>query len=201
MDDVSIALIRVLGVVLLLVLLLAARRSAEVRNSLGKSFSLIVMAVGIVAILYRYVLAVFIIPSASMIPTLQIGDRIIVNKLVYRFHPPHFYDIIVFTAPPSADGGKGDDFVKRVIGTPGDVITIHDGKVYRNGRELCEPFVHRPIRGFLRTTKVPSGHLFVLGDNRNNSYDSRVWGFLDTRLVIGEVTVIISPFSRLGYVY
>lgn len=155
---------------------------------------------GIIAVLLifcivrPFLLQAFLIPSGSMHPTLLEGDRIFVNKAVYFFREPRHGEIVVFHAPVWADAQRRD-FIKRVIGLPGDRISVHDGKVFRNGVPLDEPYVAEPP-GYtwpafdyvvlapkgqpLRLVAngeitVPKGHVLVLGDNRNESNDAHIW--------------------------
>jgi len=169
------------------------------------------------ALAYAIVLALFIrafvvqafkIPSGSMIPTLQIGDHILVNKFIYgikipftdkklfTFKEPKRGDIIVFRYP----GDEDRDFIKRAIGLPGDTIEIRDKQVSINGKPLKEPYAifneHNILgnAGYSRDNygpvKIPPHHLFVMGDNRDNSMDSRFWGFLDESKVKGRAFII-----------
>jgi signal peptidase I len=130
------------------------------------------------------------VESISMQPTLFPGDYVIVNKLAYRFsHNPSRGDVIVFRYPPNPDAIP---YIKRVIGLPGDQMHIADGKVYANGQLLLEPYL--PVstnRGGDWT--VPAGQLFVMGDNRNNSSDSRSWGFVPLENIIGRAELIYLP--------
>ena len=139
------------------------------------------------------------IPSASMSPTLAVGDRLIVEKLSYDFHPPRRGDIVVFKAPPELIKQTiKDDLIKRVIGIPGDVVAINHGNVYVNGNELSEPYLaERPDYGYGPVT-VPSDQYFVLGDNRNHSYDSHDWGFVPGRNIIGHAAFRLDPIRQAG---
>jgi signal peptidase I len=178
---------------------------------------------GLIALfLITFVIRTFYIPSVSMVPTLQVPDVLLVDEIAYRLHPPAHGDIAVF-APPIDSGGN--DYVKRVIGAPGDAIVISDGVVYRNGTALKEPYENEPpsydlaIRRFgiyvngapldqrsadvpapalwQAPNRVPNGFYFVLGDNRNYSDDSHVWGFVPARNFIGRAFLIIWPLRRL----
>ncbi|MDB5097654.1 MAG: lepB [Cyanobacteria bacterium RYN_339] len=147
------------------------------------------------------------IPSESMLPSLEIGDRLIVEKISYRLHLPQRGDIVVFNPPERADP-KGNAFIKRVIGLPGEHIDIHDGKVFINGKPLTEPYImeqpmYRPpdwedlgIPGGV----IPPGKVFVMGDNRNNSQDSHVWGALPIENIIGDTVFRFWPVNRIGNV-
>jgi signal peptidase I len=130
------------------------------------------------------------VESISMQPTLFPGDYVIVNKLAYRFNnSPERGDVIVFRYPPDPDTTP---YIKRIIGLPGDQIHIADGRVYVNGQLLLEAYlkVNTNIGG---DWNVPSGQLFVMGDNRNNSSDSRKWGFVPLGNIIGRAELIYLP--------
>ena len=129
------------------------------------------------------------VESISMQPNLYAGDFVIVNKLAYKFGEPKHGDIIVFRYPPNPDQVP---YIKRVIGLPGDQVHIADGKVQINGEWLNEPYLSVPTnRGGDWT--IPAGTLFVMGDNRNNSSDSRSWGMVPMENVIGRAEVIYWP--------
>jgi len=127
----------------------------------------------------------------SMIPTLQDGEYVLVNRLAYRSNLPVRGDIIVFSSPQSPDL----DLIKRVIGLPGDTVKISDGNVQVNGQMLDEPYIAAaPI--YNGEWNVPEGNLFVLGDNRNDSSDSHAWGLLPTENVIGKAILIYWPIPE-----
>lgn len=141
------------------------------------------------------------IPSDSMFPTLQIGDRVVVEKVSYHFHTPMAGDIIVFDPPPQlqALGFSSDQaFIKRVIGLPGQTIRVEGGRVYINDRPLKEPYIAAPPDYQFPTQRIPEGQVFVMGDNRNNSNDSHRWGFLPQSNIIGRAIFRFYPFDRLG---
>ncbi|MGE5422002.1 MAG: signal peptidase I [Ignavibacteriales bacterium] len=136
-----------------------------------------------------------IIPSGSMLPTIQIQDRVMVAKGAYSFKEPAFGDIIIFQPPDEL--GMKDDFIKRVIGLPGDTIDIKQGKVYRNGKALNEPYIMEAPNYEFGPIKVPAKSLYVMGDNRNQSYDSHLWnGWVTMDHVKGKVTSIYWPISH-----
>jgi signal peptidase I len=132
----------------------------------------------------------------SMEPTLDDGQYLLINKVGLHFHQPERGDIIVFEYP--LDTSKS--FVKRVIGVPGDTIEVRDQQTIVDGKMLKEPYISSPENGFYPRTVVPPGEYFVLGDNRNNSSDSRAWGMLPEKDVIGEAWVSYWPPSRWGLV-
>jgi signal peptidase I len=143
-----------------------------------------------------FVMEAFWIPSGSMIPTLEIGDRVLVNKFIYRFTEPKRGDIIVFR---SVDDPK-EDLIKRVVGLPGDEIAVRHGKLFLNGEPQKEPYTNNklPDRSFFARTTVPKGHVFVMGDNRGNSADSRVFGPLPKKNIEGEAFLRFWPPHRIG---
>lgn len=181
---------------------------------------LIVIALALVAalVLRTYVFQTFFIPSASMEPTLQVGDRIIVSKLSVELGTIHRGDIIVFKRPPAEDcgGPQVDDLVKRVIGLPGDELYSFKNTIYwRLGdtgawHVLKQPWTHlEPLGQPIGTTTatgqpltwatVPPNNYYMLGDNEQYSCDSRYWGTIPRSLVVGKVIFRIWPFSRIGF--
>jgi signal peptidase I len=147
------------------------------------------------------------IPSGSMLPTLQINDRLMVDKLSYRFADPARGDTIVFQ-PPAKLNIK-ENFIKRVIGLPGDLVEVKHGKVYVNGKVLTEKYVAEPpTYTWTKTTSsdpqfipdrvVPEGQYLVLGDNRNNSLDGHYWGFITKDRIVGKAIVRYWPLDRTG---
>ena len=143
------------------------------------------------------------IPSDSMVPTLAVGDRLVVEKVSYRFHSPQPGDIIVFHPPDILQKlfGYGDDqaFIKRIIGTPGDSIRVEAGTVYVNNQPLREPYIAEAPNYGLDGVQVPEHTYFVMGDNRNNSNDSHVWGFLPDDHIIGRAFFRFWPLKREGW--
>ncbi len=140
-----------------------------------------------------------IVTSDSMIPTLQVGDHVFTDRLSYKRREPQHGEIVSFTYPSRTAGAPDDIMVKRIIGLPGDTVEIKDGAVFRNNERLDEPYIREPIEYTFPAMKVPEGKLFVLGDNRNESDDSHIWGFLDRRRLIGRVTIRFWPLGRIGH--
>ena len=179
---------------------------------------LILMAVALALLIKSTLIQAFWIPTGSMEPTLAPGDRVIVAKVPYYFHDPQRGDIIVFEEPDPAKApdrgvwggfahwlGQGlgftppdnPDYIKRVIGEPGDVVEGRRGHVFVNGVRISEPYLQQPTDAFPET-KVPEGELFVMGDNRGNSLDSRFGlGFVPADRVIGKAVVIIWPPNNI----
>lgn len=131
------------------------------------------------------------VENISMKPTLQPGEFLLVNRVAYKIGEPEIGDIIVFHAPGSSDL----DYIKRVIGLPGDTVSIADGVVYVNDQPLYEPYIADPPR-YNGEWDVPSDNLFVLGDNRNNSSDSHMWGFVPYEDIVGRALFIYWPLPE-----
>lgn len=134
------------------------------------------------------------VPTPSMVPTVQVGDRIFVEKVILKFTGIKRGDIIVFTPPvPSTD-----DYLKRVIGLPGETVEVKDGQVYINGEPLAEDYLAEAIRYKYGPVTVPEGKVLVLGDNRNYSEDSHRWGMLDQSAIHGRAWLRYWPLNRAG---
>jgi signal peptidase I len=161
---------------------------------------LIVAALLIAIVIRTFVFQAFYIPSESMVPTLKVGDRVLVNKLSYKLHDPRRGDIAVFKAPAAARTEEIKDLVKRVVGLPGETIEGKNGHIFINGRVLSEPYL--PAGTQSRTfpaEKVPPNSLFMLGDNRQFSKDSTFFGPIKESDLIGRVFMRIWPPSHLGF--
>lgn len=134
------------------------------------------------------------IPTTSMVPTILPGDRVLTDKLFYRFGEIERGDIVVFKPPfPSAE-----DYIKRVIALPGEVVAVRDGRVWIDGQPLEEPYIAEPPAYEFGPLKVPEGKLLVLGDNRNHSFDGHEWGLLDQDAVKGRAVFRFWPLDRWG---
>jgi signal peptidase I len=179
-------------------------RQAPSRTRVTVEWMAIILAALTVAIVIRVVvIQSFVIPSESMHPTLQANDRVLVNRLAYRAHPIRRGDVIVFDRPKSAALGPGTPahLIKRVIALPGDTIVARNGVVYIDGRRLREPYLPAgTLTENLNTSiTIPAGHVWVMGDNRMNSTDSRIFGAIDVKLVVGRAFARIWPPSRIGF--
>jgi signal peptidase I len=134
--------------------------------------------------------------SESMVPTLEVNDRVFVDKVFYKIDGIQRLDVVVFAPPPEAY--TKDDYIKRVVGLPGDEIEIKEGVLFVNGEQVKEAYLAETMNGSFGPVTVPEGQLFVLGDNRNNSSDSRAWGFVPVENVKGRAIVRFYPFHRFG---
>ena len=171
-------------------------RTAIVQFSIILFLSVIISAISAFSI-RTFIAETRYMPSSSMEPTLMINDRLIINKLDYHFEAPKRGDIIVFN-PTEALKAKNfkDAFLKRIIGIPDDTLEVKDGKVYVNEKVLEENYIAQPPDYQFGPVKVPANSYLVLGDNRNNSYDSHYWGFVPKDLIIGKATKIFWPLKR-----
>jgi signal peptidase I len=208
-------------------ILRSSQKERKARGPLGNVIELIVtvaVAIGLALLIQAVLVKPYRIPSGSMIPTLSIGQRILVNRLATH---PGLGDVVVFHPPVGAtegDGVCGDSsqggghaqacdkptlteasttFVKRVVGLPGDHIKILDGHVYRNGVEERGSYVQACTTGpslcnFPDTITIPPGYYFMMGDNRGDSLDSRFWGPIPQKYIIGEAFFTYWPLSRIG---
>ncbi|GAC1595156.1 MAG: signal peptidase I [Acidimicrobiales bacterium] len=179
------------------------------------------LAVVIVVVLRAFVIQPFYIPSASMVPQLRVNDKIVVSRISYRIHRPRRGDVIVFDRPPGAaldphtvtTGGplafvtrrlglvpRTDEFVKRVVGLPGEVVEGRNGHVYVSGALLVEPYLHPGLRTEpFAAHRVPAGQLWVMGDNRGDSEDSRFFGTIHTNAIVGRAILKVWPATDLSF--
>jgi signal peptidase I len=157
----------------------------------------VLVAVVMALVIKTYVAEARVIPTGSMEPTIQIGDRVIVEKLL--FHPDELRqgDVIVFQ-PPAGVSPSGVPLIKRVIGLPGDTVLIRNGVVYINGQPLQEPYIEEKPDYNYGPVTVPPDKLFMMGDNRNVSFDSHDWGFENFSGVIGKAEWIYWPLDHFG---
>ena len=174
--------------------------SAKTRKVVIEWASIIIIAVVFSFLLRTFAFQTFYIPSGSMEPTLQIGDRIIVSKLSVELGTIHVGDILVFKAPPSENCGEPVvDLVKRVIGLPGDHLTSKGNTIYVNGKVLDETWTHtEPLGQAIGHVTVPANQYFMMGDNHADSCDSRMWGTVPKSDIIGKAFIRIWPLNRLG---
>ena len=193
-----------------------APRRRQRRSTLLDYVVIAVVAIGLALVIQAFLVKPYRIPSPSMTDTLQIGDRVLVNRVVYHLRDLGRGDIVVFRYPLNTSVV----FIKRVVGLPGDELLARDGKLYVNGVAQDEPYIHKtngqtdqtnPAGAISGTTMshpwslekeytVPDEHFFVMGDNRLDSDDSRVWGPVPMDDLIGEAFFIYWPLDRLGVV-
>jgi signal peptidase I len=172
-------------------------------RGLQDNIILITIALALAIIIRTFIAEPRLIPSESMFPTLHTGDRLVVEKVSYRLHPPQTGDIVVFQSPEELQRrgySKDQAFIKRVIATPGEVVSVANGKVYLNGKPLTENYIAEPPNQPFPPVKVPENQFFVMGDNRNDSNDSRYWGFLPQKNIIGRATFRFWPLDRIGLI-
>lgn len=177
--------------------------SSKFWRQMRENLQIIAIALALALFIRAFVAEPRFIPSDSMLPTLEVGDRLVVEKISYHFRAPAIGEIVVFDPPQQLQiqgYAKDQAFIKRVIGTPGQIIQVHNGKVYRNNVPLVEDYIAQPPAYEMEAVRVPENYLFVMGDNRNNSNDSHVWGFLPQENVIGHACFRFWPFDRLGRV-
>ena len=192
-----------------------------------RELPLLLLAAAVIAFLVKtFVAQAFFIPSGSMLPQLQIDDRVVVSKISYKLHDPRRGDIVVFDNPrPVVRPGESqnpvsklmrkigegigiiqpstEEFIKRVIALPGEQLDIKDGKVYVNGRELVEPYLPQGTVTYPGAMKmpitIPPNTLWVMGDNRGNSSDSRVFGAISQDKVVGRTIVRVWPLGDMSF--
>ncbi|MCP6760565.1 MAG: signal peptidase I [Fischerella sp. CENA71] len=180
-----------------------ASASSGVWRSVRENLGLIAIALVLAFLIRTFIAEPRYIPSDSMVPTLHTGDRLVVEKISYSFQPPHLGDIIVFQPPETLQQRgypKDQAFIKRIIGEPGQTVAITGGKVYINGKPLQEDYIAEPPIQPFTQVRVPENEFFVMGDNRNDSNDSRYWGFLPRKNIIGRAVFRFWPFDRIGLV-
>ena len=204
----------------------AGRRRAGATAVAREGVLLLAIAVGIAVLVKTFVAQAFYIPSGSMIPQLQLQDRVVVSKLAYDLHSPHRGDIVVFKAPPSQQPlqppaeaaplrwvkavGEAvgvvtpstEDYIKRVIGLPGDTVEARNGHVYVNNHLLVEPYLPRSVTtADFGPVTVPAGRLWVMGDNRGDSCDSRCFpeGAIPASTVVGRAVFRVWPPGHASF--
>jgi len=171
-----------------------ARAVPQQKSALREYAEALIVAVLLALVIRTFVVQAFKIPSGSMLPTLQVGDHLLVNKFLYSVTPIRRGDIIVFKFPQD----ESRDFIKRVIGLPGETLEIRGRQILINGVPLSEPYAVYSEgalswaleRDHLGPLVIPSGKFFMMGDNRDHSMDSRVWGFLDMHKIKGKAFIV-----------
>ena len=181
--------------------------NSDTKSAWGKKVRENAITMG-VALILAFIIRIFIaepryIPSDSMMPTLIQGDRLVVEKVAYNFNlrPLTRGDIVVFQPPFKLQVlgySKNQAFIKRAIATPGETVAVQNGIVYVNDRPLSEDYIAEVPQYNLNPLTVPPGQLFVMGDNRNNSNDSHIWGFLPQENIIGRAVFRFWPLARIG---
>ncbi len=169
-----------------------------VRSSIVETLDACIVAALLSLFIITFIVQAFYIPSGSMEPTLMVNDRILVAKFIYRFEPVRRGDVIVFRYPLNPQR----DFVKRVVGLPGEMVALKEGVVYIKGEPVSEKgYALKPDFGNYGQVTVPAHEYFVLGDNRNNSEDSRFFGYVPRANIVGRALFIYWPPSRVGFVH
>ena len=171
----------------------------------------LLIAVVLAIVVRTFLISNYVVEGSSMLPNLQNNNRLLVNKIDYDFGSPQYGDIIIFHATPTSD------YVKRVIGLPGDTIVYKNDQLYRNGKKILEPYLNKykekykkedpgqnftldfSLQGLTHRKTVPKGELWVMGDNRRISVDSRKIGFVSINKVVGKVNLRYYPFSEVNY--
>ncbi|MBW4489150.1 MAG: signal peptidase I [Trichocoleus desertorum ATA4-8-CV12] len=170
-------------------------------KSQRENFQILAIALTLALFIRAFVAEPRFIPSDSMVPTLLVGDRLVVEKLSYRWQSPHRGDIVVFDPPlqlQTQGYSKEQAFIKRIIGLPGQTVQVREGKVYVDQQPLTESYIAEPPAYEWGPRQVPEGQFFVMGDNRNNSNDSHIWGFLPKQNIIGRAWWRFWPSPRIG---
>ena len=180
-----------------------ARPGRSAARSVAEWILVVVGAVLAALLVKTFLFQAFRIPSESMVPTLLVGDRVLVNKVSYRLHEVHRGDVVVFTRPAKLEDPSGtepEDLIKRVVAVGGDTVVARDGVLYVNNQPMTEPYVQKGAGTFHldEAVTVPKGQVFVMGDNRENSQDSRYFGPIPTDTIIGRAFVRMFPFNRFG---
>lgn len=170
-----------------------SKRQKKEKSSLREMAEVVVVAFALAFLIKTFVVGNFWIPSESMVPTIEINDKVIVTNFSYWFAEPQRGDVIVFRYP--LDPKK--DYIKRCIGLPGETVEFRDSQLYIDGQLVDEPYLPEGLEfEDYGPVQVPEGQYFMCGDNRNYSSDSRVWGFLERKLIIGKAQVIYWPVDR-----
>ena len=199
----------------------ADRESWSLLGAVREVGFLVVMAVVIAVVVKTFLAQAFYIPSGSMLPQLQINDRVVVSKVSYRLHDPRRGDIVVFDAPGGSQEDPSplpervlrglaesvgvlapstDEYIKRVVALPGERVEGHQGKVLVDGRELVEPYLaDGTVTSEFAAVVVPPDTVWVMGDNRGNSADSRIFGPVPESTVVGRAFVRVWPLDHTSF--
>jgi signal peptidase I len=190
-------------------------------NSLVELVIIVAVALGLALGIQAFLVKPFRIPSESMVPTLEVGQRVLVDRMSFRFTDPDRGDIVVFKPPAGADSNRcgvqhssdepcpketsersNTNFIKRVVGVPGDRLKVIESSVYINGKRQKEPFARLSpdcgICNLPREITIPDGHYYMMGDNRGESLDSREWGPVPKKWIIGKAFATYWPPRRIG---
>jgi signal peptidase I len=210
-----------------------AKKQKSAGGSLLELVLIVAVALGLALGIQAFLIKPYRIPSQSMVPTLEVGQRVLVNRIGNRFSDPHIGEVIVFHPPAAATGGvagkgnngecgvanpadepcpqpvaqrSGENFIKRVVAGPGDTIAVIDGHVILNGKRQKEPFISHSCDGnsgndctLRHAITIPPGHWFMMGDNRGESDDSRYWGPVPKKWIIGGAFATYWPPNRIGF--
>lgn len=203
------------------------KKEKSTGSSIIELIVIVAVALGLALLIQAFVVKPYRIPSESMVPTLQVGQRVLVNRMTTRFGDPSVGDVTVFHPPAGSEqmpldqcgerpsqGAACDkptpqqsnvNFIKRIVGGPGDTISIIEGHVIRNGKMTSEPFISDTCANdngaactLPKTITIPPGHWFMMGDNRGESDDSRFWGPVPTAWIIGPAFATYWPPSRIN---
>jgi signal peptidase I len=202
------------------------KRKKEEKSTTGsivEFFVIIAVALGLAIGIQAFLVKPFRIPSPSMVPTLEVGQRVLVNRVGTHFGDPDRFDVVVFKPPTGANTGRcgaeksnlqacpqpteqqaEENFIKRVVGLPGDELFVKNNRVYINGKPLEEPYVNKEdatcdkLCNLEEPITVPPGHFFMMGDNRGQSDDSRQWGPVPEEWIIGDAFFTYWPPNRIG---
>lgn len=176
------------------------KRKGEIRHFIRETVETVVVAFVLAMAIRTFVVQAFKIPSGSMRPTLEVGDRILVSKFIYFFKEPQRGDVIVFRSPEAPK----KDFIKRLVAKGGETVEIRDGKIYINEKPADIPALNSrhyynrdSYGGEGNKVYIPNGQFYVLGDNSASSRDSRYWGFVPRKNLIGKAFVIYWPITRM----
>lgn len=177
------------------VIKLEGQPTSRARNVLLETLETLALAL-LLFLAINFVSARIRVDGSSMVPSFHDGDYVIVNRLAYRLGEIQRGDVVVFPYPLNPE----EDFIKRVIGLPGDRVSVSGGQVYLNGTAIEEDYIDEPIRADVAEVIVPEGNVFVMGDNRNDSDDSRRWGPLSIDVIIGKAVFRYWPLADVGVV-